>query len=137
MRYCLILFLFLASCQSNTQGTKDPVTGTWVYERIELYSGEPFDLSDSMYNALHRQHIGLQLDFSGGKTFAVVQKRPGKPDESLGRQDYKMEGDTILRLINRGRPDDRFPVVSLSDSLFKLNLFHSDFGYLVFRRKGS
>src|SRR5687768_8528162 len=124
MKYFLIMLLMFAACQSKKEETSPSIKGEWEYKTIELFSGEKFDLQDSGYNVLHLHHVGLTLAFTGKKTFTVTQKRPGSPAEVMGSQDYEVEGDSILRLINTGRPDDRFPIVSLSDSLLKLNLFN-------------
>jgi hypothetical protein len=136
--YGIIFLLFLSACQSKKDPGKDneaTITGTWEYERIELYNGEKFDITDSMQNVLHKQHLGLMLIFSEGKTFTVKQKKNGLGvPEFVARQDYELPGDTMLRLINTGRPHDEFEVISLSDSLFKVNLFDSPWGYVVFRR---
>lgn len=122
------------ACNSKKESSESSITGAWEYKTIELYSGEKFDLADSMYNMLHQQHVGLKLIFSGTKTFSVSQKKPGKPEEFIARQDYELPGDTILRLKNTGRPDDEFPIISISDSLLKVNLFKSPFGYVVFKK---
>ena len=135
MKLFLLLILITASCQSKNQPPKPSLTGKWVYEIIEFSGGEKIDLRDSLYMPLHKQHEGLTLTFSGEKTFTVTQKKAGKAEEFVASQDYRMEGDTILRLINTGRPDDRFPVVSLTDSVLRVNLFNSPMGYPVFRRK--
>ena len=134
MKYILFLLVVLPACNSKKEASKSAITGNWEYNTIELYSGEKFDLTDSMYNTLHQQHIGLKLSFSGNKTFSVSQRRPGKPEEFIARQDYEMDGDTILRLKNTGRPDDEFPIISISGSLLKINLFKSPMGYLVFQK---
>ena len=134
MKYALILLLIFSACQSKNDASKPSITGKWEYKTVELYSGEKFDISDSAYNKLHQQHIGLTLSFSGGKTFTVTQKTKDDPDKFVARQDYELPGDTILRLINTGRPDDEFPIISLSDSLLKVNLFNSPYGYVVFQR---
>ncbi|HUR65249.1 MAG TPA: hypothetical protein VMZ03_02760 [Chitinophagaceae bacterium] len=136
MKYFVVILLILSACQSKKADPQEsPITGEWEYETIELYSGEKFDRSDSMFNLLHLQHVGLTISFTGNKTFTATRKHRNEPDEFLGKQHYKLEGDTILRLINTGRPDDRFPIISLNDSLLKANLFNSPLGYLVFRRK--
>lgn len=134
MKYSLFIVWIFAACQSKKEQPHSSLNGTWQYETIELYSGEKFDINDSIFNKLHLQHEGLTLSFTGSKTFTATVKKPGKPEEFMGRQDYKIDGDTILRLINTGRPDDKFPIEGLSDSLLKLNLFNSPLGYIVFRR---
>ena len=45
------------------------------------------------------------------------------------------EDKKILRLINTGRPHDNFPIIELSDSLLKINIFYSEVAYMVFRKK--
>lgn len=134
MKYTLFLLLILSACNSKKEASKSAITGNWEYKTIELYSGEKFDITDSIYFVLHQQHIGLKLTFSGGKTFSVSQKKPGKPEEFIASQDYELPGDTILRLKNTGRPDDEFPIISISDSLLKVNLFKSPMGYIVFKK---
>src|SRR5687767_7384620 len=134
MKYTLFLLLIFSACNTKKETSKSDITGTWEYKTIELYSGEKFDLTDSMYNMLHQQHVGLKLIFSGGKTFSVYQKKPGKPEEFIASQDYELPGDTILRLKNTSKPDDEFPVISISDSILKVNLFKSPVGYVVFKK---
>jgi hypothetical protein len=134
MKYTLLLFLIICACNTNNKTPKPAINGTWEYKTIELYSGEKFDISDSMYNMLHQQHVGLKLIFSEGKTFSVYQKKSGKPEEFIARQDYELPGDTILRLKNTGRPDDEFPIIGISDSVLKVNLFKSPVGYVVFKK---
>jgi hypothetical protein len=135
--YGIIFLLFLSACQSKNESEKikkATVEGTWEYKTIELFGSERFDLADSAHNALHKQHLGLMLTFSG-KTFTVNQRKNGNgAPEFVARQDYELPGDTLLRLINTGRPHDDFTIISLSDSLFKVNLFNSPWGYVVFRR---
>lgn len=138
MKYGFILLVFAIACQTKKEVTKPSIQGKWEYERIELYSGKKFDLGDSLNNKLHLQHVGLTLSFTGNSTFTVTQKRENKPEEFVARQNYELpEGDTILRLKNTGRPDDNFPIVGLTDSLLKVNLFNSSEGYIVFRKKAS
>jgi hypothetical protein len=135
MKYTLFLFLLIA-CEPKKEKPKPTVKGKWEYERIELYSGEKFDLQDTAYNRLHGMHAGLTLSFSGNSTFRVTQKKDNQPEEFIGQQNYEIPpGDSILRLKNAERPDDNFPIVELTDSLFKLNLFNSPEGYIVFKRK--
>lgn len=136
MRYPLLLLLLIAACQSKKEAVKPTVKGKWVYERIELYSGEKFDLRDTSYLRLHLHHIGLTLSFTGNSTFRVTQQKENQPEEFIGQQNYEIPpGDSILRLKNNGRPDDNFPIVGLTDSLLKINLFNSPMGYIVFKRK--
>ena len=132
--FSLLLLCFLFACQSKKKEATSPITGKWEYKTIELYGGDTFDLANPSYQTLNQQHLGLRLQFSDGKIFTVTQQKPGQSEEFVARQDYELQGDTILRLKNTGRPDDEFPIISISDSLFKVNLFKSAVGYLVFRR---
>lgn len=134
MKYLLYLSLLLAACQSKEKGPS--IVGKWEYEKIELYSGEKFDLQDSLSNKLHSQHIGLTFSFTGTNIFKVTQKRGNNQEEFIAEQKYELPEDKkTLRLINTGRPDDNFPIIDLSDSLLKINAFYSKEAYVVFRKK--
>ena len=132
MKYVIILTLLIASCQSKN---KSPLEGKWEFERNELYPGvELNSFQDSMFKVLNEQQRGLTISFKG-KTFNASLVREGKT-EPMGEQPFEIPGDQkSLILKNRGRADDIFPIVSISDSVFKLNMFKSKEGYLVFRKK--
>jgi hypothetical protein len=125
------VLLFLLSCQARK---KEPIIGTWEYERIELYDQKSDALSDSLLNKLHEMQKGFFLVFT--KTEArFLQKKDGR-EEQMGNQPFSLEkANKGLRLKNTGRPDDIFPIISLSDSILKINMFESKEGYLVFRKK--
>ncbi len=132
MRYLLFLSLLFAACQSKP---KSPIIGTWEFERNELYPGvETNPLMDSLLAALTKQQAGLTLQISKNE-FRAWQSKDGRI-EPMGNQPYELSaGNTSLILKNTGRPDDIFPIVLLTDSIFKVNMFDSKEGYPVFRKK--
>ena len=133
MKYIFILLLILVSCQSKEKSPA--ITGTWEFERNELFPGVQINtFQDSMLNMLEEQQKGLTLSFKG-TNFKASQFKDGR-EEPMGNQPFVWEEkNKVLVLKNNGRPDDRFDIIELSDSLLKLNLFHSKEGYLVFRKK--
>jgi len=135
MKYCVyLLLLVLLSCESSKESDTPSIAGRWEYKTIEWFNGEPFTLNDSISNVLHQQHVGLILTLTKKKSFIVTQIKAGK-EVNIAEQPYELPpGDSILRLKNTGRPDDEFPIIGLNDSLLRVNLFHSNIGYPVFRR---
>ncbi len=132
MKYAVFLLLIIASCQP---GKRSPLSGQWVFERNELYPGvETNSLQDSLLRVLDQQQAGLTLEFSGND-FKVTQVKNGR-EEKMGNQPYELSADKkSLVLKNTGRPDDIFPIVLLTDSVLKVNMFYSNEGYPVFRKK--
>ena len=129
MKWLICCLVILVSC-SQKQKT-NPVIGEWEYARMETVEGIPMDLADSLINSLHQQQTGLHFSFSDKNVFKVTQH-----NQQIAEQPYEMlDSNKTLLLKNTGRPDDRFDVIELSDSLLKINLFHSDKGYMVFARK--
>ena len=134
IRYALCILFFITSCQSREP--ENPLVGRWEYERIELNNGDALDLSDSAYRKLHNQHLGLTFVFTEDKTFRVTQKRSNGTEDFIAEQPYELPDSLkVLRLVNTGREHDNFDILGLNDSLFRINVFRSDFGYVVFRKK--
>jgi len=134
MKYPFYILLVLASCTAKKKA--DPLLGKWEYEKIELYSGEPVNLQDSIFNLLHTQQTGLTFYFEKNNIFKVTQKKPDNTETPMAEQPYELPEDKkTLRLKNRGQEDDNFPIISMSDSILKINIFYSKVGYLVFRKK--
>ena len=69
------------------------------------------------------------------KNFKATFKRPDGSTEPMGEQPYELAKDrkTVI-LNNTGRADDKFPIIELSDSILKINIFYSDKAYMVFKR---
>ena len=133
MKYILFLSLVIASCQS---GKQTPLSGTWEFEKNEMFPGVELNaFQDSLFfTVLQEQQKSLTLTFKGNN-FKVHQLKDGK-EVPMGNQPFELSPDQkSLILKNKGRPDDIFPIVSLSDSVLKLNMFLSKEGYLVFRKK--
>lgn len=103
---------------------------------MEMYSGEPTDLEDSLIKGLHLQQKGLAFSFTGKNVFKVTQRKANNIEEFVAEQPYELSTDKkSLILKNTGRPDDNFPIIELSDSLLKINIFDSKEAYMVFGRK--
>lgn len=135
MRYiiCICSVILFASCQ---QKKKEPsIVGTWEYVRMETYdASNPINLKDSQINQLHQSQKGMTFRFTKDKTFTASYIKNNK-EEPMGKQPYELSEDnkTVI-LDNTGREDDKFPVIELSDSLLKINIFYSDKAYMVFKR---
>jgi hypothetical protein len=137
MKILLGALIFLAACQSKKE-EENLIVGKWEYEGIERYDSVPVDLQDSALNALHQQQKGLTFYLSKDKTFKVTQLKSDNTEQFVAEQPYELPEDMkFLILKNTGRPDDKFPIISLSDSIMKMNVFNSPFAYVVFRKKGS
>ena len=145
MKNILYLLFILTACSDNVKENSNPggtkkessnrLVGKWVYERIEELNGVPIDTRDSAFSMLHRQHIGLTFSFTDDYVFKVTQMK-GNTEEFVAEQKYELpEGEKTLRLINTGRPHDEFPIIGISDSLLRINVFKSKIGYLVFKKK--
>jgi hypothetical protein len=107
------------------------VVGEWEYDRMEAFDGTPMNLEDSLINDLHQRQTGLHFSFSAKNVFKVTQH-----NQFVAEQPYQLlDSNKILLLKNTGRPDDKFDIFELSDSLMKINLFHSDKAYMVFAKK--
>ncbi len=133
MKYFIYSLLVLASCSPKEK--ENSISGKWEFEKNELFAGVTInDFQDSLFMMLNEQQKGLTLTFTNS-SFKVTQQKNGR-EEVMGEQPYELTNNNqSLVLKNRGRPDDVFPIVSLSDSVLKLNMFVSKEGYLVFRRK--
>jgi len=135
-KFVFYLILILAACNAKEEKTPNPIVGKWEYERVERYNGEPINLQDSGFNALHQHHIGLTFFFTKDYVFKVTQRKKDNTEEFVAEQKYELpEEKKILRLKNSGRPDDNFPIIDLTDSLLKINVFNSPVAYVVFRKQ--
>ncbi len=136
IKYFIATLLVLIACDQKEEKKPNALVGTWKFDSIELLSGEPVDVTDSIYAGLHKQHIGLTFDFSRNYDFTVTQPKPGDPEGFIAKQKYDLpEGTNTLVLKNTGRSDDVFPIIELSDSTFRIDVFRSGWGYVVFRKK--
>ena len=134
----LLWILLLAACNQQEKKDKNPIVGTWVYEKIERVNGEPIDTNDSAFNVLHQQHRGLSFSFTEDYDFKVTQRKPDNTEEFIAEQPYELPDDRkILILKNTGRPDDEFPIINLSDSFLRINVFKSPVAYIVFKKMNS
>ncbi|MEO7923159.1 MAG: hypothetical protein ABIR30_05730 [Chitinophagaceae bacterium] len=133
MKYLFYILLILASCQSKDKSS--PLSGSWEFEKNELFPGVQLNaFQDSMLHMVEEQQKGLTLYFSG-TNFKVTQLKGGK-EEIMGEQPFELAADKrSLILKNRSKADDVFPIVELSEDILKLNMFNSQQGYLIFRRK--
>ena len=103
---------------------------------MEMYSGEPMNLEDSLTNSLHQQQKGWTFSFTGNNVFKVSNPKANNPQDFIAEQPYELSADKkSLILKNTGRPDDNFPIIELSDSLLKINVFYSKEAYMVFGKK--
>lgn len=102
---------------------------------MESYdAAEPINLQDSLINSLHQSQKGMTFRFTKDKTFTASYIKNNK-QEPMGKQPYELQEDKkALILKNTGRPDDKFAIIELSDSLLKINVFYSDKAYMVFKR---
>lgn len=134
MKY-LICFLFIAvACKPKEK--QNAIVGKWEYERMEMYSGEPIILADSLINNLHQQQKGLTFSFTGKNIFKVTNSKAKSPEDFVAEQPYELAADKkLLKLKNTGRADDNFSIIELSDSLLKINIFLSKEAYMVFGKK--
>lgn len=134
MKYLICFLLFLASCKQKEK--ENSIVGKWEYERMEKYSGEPIDLGDSLVNNLHQQQKGLTFSFDKKNIVRVSNPKAKNPQDFIAEQPYELAADKKnLVLKNRGREDDNFSIIELSDSLLKINMFYSEVAYMVFTRK--
>ncbi len=124
----------MASCKQKEKEVS--IVGKWEYDRMEKYSGEPIDLGESLFNNLHQQQNGLTFSFDKKNVFRVSNSKAKNPQDFVAEQPYELAADKKnLVLKNRGREDDNFAIIELSDSLLKINIFYSDVAYMVFTRK--
>ena len=134
MKYFVYFAILLVSCQQQKE--KDAsIIGKWEYVRMETYNPtEPINLQDSMMNQLHQSQKGMTFWFDQ-KIFKAAYRKPDGSSESMGEQHYELAEDrkTVV-LNNTGRQDDKFPIIELSDSLLKINIFYSPKAYMVFKR---
>src|SRR5690606_21056665 len=119
----------------DQQTEKEPLIGTWEYTWTEFNDGTPLDLDDERYRGLHQQQLGLTFTFTKDSQFHVTQKDTSGRINELANQPYELSEDRkTVTLKNTGRPDDKFPIIHLSDSLLKINIFYSTDAYMVFRK---
>lgn len=103
---------------------------------MESYNGEQMNLGDSLIASLHQQQKGLTFSFTSKNVFKVTQRKENSTEEFVAEQLYELSADKkSLTLKNTGRPDDNFPIIELSDSLLKINIFDSKEAYMVFGKK--
>ena len=134
MKYLICLLICFASCKQKEKGVT--IVGEWEYERMEKYSGELIDLGDSLFYNLHQQQKGLTFSFNKKNVFRVSNSKAKKPQDFVAEQPYELAADKKnLVLKNKGREDDNFSIIELSDSLLKINIFYSEVAYMVFARK--
>lgn len=134
MKYLIYVLFFLVSCKQKAKEVS--IVGKWEYQKMETYSGQPIDLSNPVISKLHEDQKGWTFSFDKNNVFKVTHVKTDKPEEFVAEQPYELAEDkkTVI-LKNTGRPDDKFPIVALSDSILKINIFYSDSAYMVFRRK--
>ncbi|MBP8114512.1 MAG: lipocalin family protein [Chitinophagaceae bacterium] len=133
MKNLLFLSLLFFACQQKEKDAS--IEGKWEYVKMETYNpAEPINLQDSMVNVLHESQKGMTFWF-GNKNFKATFKRTDGTTEPMGEQPYELSKDrkTVI-LNNNGRADDKFPIIELSDSILKINIFYSDKAYMVFKR---
>ena len=134
MKYFVYFAILFVSCQQQKE--KDAsIIGKWEYVRMETYNpAEPINLQDSMMNQLHQSQKGMTFWFDQ-KIFKASYRKPDGSTEPMGEQHYELAEDrkTVV-LNNTGRQDDKFPIIELSDSLLKINIFYSPKAYMVFKR---
>jgi len=134
MKYFISLLFIALSCSPKEK--KNPIVGKWEYERMEMYSGEPVNLQDSLINNLHQQQKGWTFTFTNKNIFKVSNSKASNPQDFIAEQPYELSEDKKnLLLKNTGRPDDNFAIIELSDSLLKINVFYSKEAYMVFAKK--
>ncbi|MBC7874650.1 MAG: hypothetical protein H7Y01_11665 [Ferruginibacter sp.] len=134
MKYLIWLLFIVVSCKQKEK--ENQIVGKWEYERMETYSGEPINLADSLINNLHQQQKGLTFSFTSKNVFKVSNPKAKNPQDFIAEQPYELSTDKkSLVLKNKGRPDDNFSIIELSDSLLKINIFYSDTAYMVFGKK--
>jgi len=134
MKYVIFILLIFASCKQKEK--ENLIVGKWEYEKMERFDSVTINLQDSLFNDLHQRQTGMTFSLSKNNIFKVTQKKENGREEFIAEQKYELPEDKkILRLINTGRPDDNFPIIELSDSLLKINIFYSDKAYMVFRKK--
>jgi Lipocalin-like domain len=140
MKYLIYLLLIFFSCK---QKVKEPsiakevsITGKWEYVKMETYSGRPIDLTNPAIAKLHEDQKGWTFSFSKNNVFKVTHVKTDKPENFVAEQPYELSADkkTVI-LKNTGRPDDKFPIIELSENILKINIFYSDSAYMVFGRK--
>ncbi|MBK8300703.1 MAG: lipocalin family protein [Chitinophagaceae bacterium] len=134
MKYLIYGLFFLVSCKQKAKEVS--IVGKWEYQKMETYSGQPIDLSNPAINKLHEDQKGWTFFFSKDNVFEVTHVKTDKPEEFVAKQPYELPEDKKhLILKNKGRPDEKFPIIELSDSILKINIFYSDSAYMVFKRK--
>ncbi len=134
MKYLIYLLFILVSCKPKEK--ENPIVGKWEYIKMEMYSGQPIDLTNPAINKLHEDQRGWTFAFSKDNVFRVTHVKTDKPEDFVAEQPYELSADKkSLLLKNTGRPDDNFSIIELSDSLLKINIFYSKEAYMVFGKK--
>ncbi len=134
MKYLIYLLLILVSCKEKAKEVS--IVGKWEYERMEMYSGQPMDFANPAIAKLHEDQKGWTFTFNKDNVFKVTHVKTDKPEDFVAEQPYELPEDKkYVILKNKGRPDEKFPIIELSDSILKINIFYSDSAYMVFKRK--
>lgn len=134
MKYLIYLLLILVSCKQKAKEVS--IVGKWEYEKMEMFSGRPMDLANPAISKLHEDQKGWTFSFSKDNVFKVTHVKTDKPEDFVAEQPYELPEDKkYVILKNTGRPDEKFPIIELSDSILKINIFYSDSAYMVFKRK--
>ena len=134
MKYLIWLLFIFISCKQKEK--ENLIVGKWEYERMEMYSGEPINLADSLISNLHQQQKGLTFSFTSKNIFKVTNHKANNLNDFVAEQPYELSTDKkLLILKNTGRADDNFSIIELSDSLLKINVFYSKEAYMVFAKK--
>ena len=84
MKYLIYLLFILVSCKQK--GKDNPIVGKWEYERMEMYSGEPMNLEDSLINSLHQQQKGWTFSFTRKNVFKVTNTKANNPEDFVAEQ---------------------------------------------------
>lgn len=134
MKYFFYLFFVIVSCSQKEKEVS--IVGKWEYLRMEKYSRQPIDLANPVISKLHEDQKGWTFTFTKGNVFKVSHVKTDRPQDFAAQQPFELSTDkkTVI-LKNNGRPDDKFPIIELSDTLLKINIFYSDSAYMVFERK--
>src|SRR3569832_200234 len=129
MKYLIYLLFILVSCKQKAKEVS--IVGKWEYQKMETYSGQPIALANPAINKLHEDQKGLTFSFSKDYVFRVTHVKTDKPEDFVAQQPYELSADKKKVILkNTGRPDDKFPIIELSERLLKINIFYSDSAYM-------